>query len=173
MARPKRQADPSGPALGVDIGGVLIRPARDSGDTSFFSSGYLETPMVDDAFEAVARLNRKAFPGCVHLVSKAKSGTARKTIEWLAHHRFHETTGVPLERVHFCEQREEKAIIATRLGLTAFIDDRLDVLQHLAAVRTRILFAASPAFAPAQPPPDGVQLAVGWAEALAFFPASA
>jgi hypothetical protein len=173
MARAQRHQGVSEPALGIDIGGVLIRPALDSGDTSFFSSGYLETPMVDGAFDAVARLNREAFPGCVHLVSKAKSGTARKTIEWLAHHRFHETTGVPLERVHFCEQREEKAIIAKRLALTAFIDDRLDVLQHLAAVKTRILFAASPAFVHAQPPPDGVQLAVGWAEALAFFPASA
>jgi hypothetical protein len=172
MARQRRQTAPSSPALGIDIGGVLIRPALDSGDTSFFSSGYLETPMVDGAFDAVARLNRAFFPGRVHLVSKAKSGTARKTVEWLAHHRFHETTGVPLERVHFCERREDKAIIAKRLTLSAFIDDRLDVLQHLSGVKIRILFAASPAFAPAQPPPDGVQLAVGWAEAIAFFPAS-
>jgi hypothetical protein len=173
MTRPRRQNDARTPALGVDIGGVLIQPARDSGDTSFFSSGYLDTPMVDGAFDAVARLNCESFPGRVHLVSKAKSGTARKTVEWLAHHRFQEATGIPLERVHFCEQREEKAIIAKRLGLTAFIDDRLDVLHHLAAVKTRILFAASPAFAPAQPPPDGVQLAVGWAEALSLVSATA
>jgi len=172
MARPKRRADPVGPALGVDIGGVLIRPALDSGDTSFFSSGYLDTPMVEGAFDAITRLNNGVFAGHVHLVSKAKSGTARKTVEWLAHHRFHETTGVPLERVHFCERREDKAVIAKRLALTAFIDDPLDVLHHLAAVETRILFAASPAFVPAQVPPQGVQLAVGWAEALAFFPAS-
>jgi hypothetical protein len=172
MARAQRHQGVSEPALGVDIGGVLIRPALDSGDTSFFSSGYLDTPMVEGAFDAVARLSRLVFPGRVHLVSKAKSGTARKTIEWLAHHRFHEATDLPLERVHFCEERAEKAIIAKRLGLVAFIDDRLDVLEHLAAVETRILFAATPAFVPAQTPPPGGQLAVGWAEALAFFPAS-
>jgi hypothetical protein len=168
MARQKQHADPDRPALGVDIGGVLIRPAREGGDTSFFSSGYLDTPMVDGAFDAVAQLNAEAFAGHVYLVSKAKSGTARKTIEWLAHHDFHGRTGIPLERVRFCEERAEKAIIAKRLGLTAFVDDRLDVLQHLEHVATRILFAASSDFAPPQRPPSGVQLAVGWAAALAL-----
>ncbi len=153
------------PAIGIDIGGVLIRPAREGGDTSFFSSGYLETPMVDGAFEAVARLNKTLFVDRVYLVSKAKSGTARKTIEWLAHHGFHEQTGVPLERVRFCEERAEKAIIAKRLRLTAFIDDRLDLLMHLKDVEMRILFAATEAFAPNEVPP-GVRLAVGWREAL-------
>jgi hypothetical protein len=157
-----------GAAIGIDIGGVIIRPAIASGDTSFFSSGYLETPMVDGAFDAVAQLNREAFRDGVFLVSKARSGTARKTVEWLAHHRFHEITGVPLERVHFCERREDKAIIAKRLNLGAFIDDRVDVLQHLQAVRVRILFAATAAFVPAQAPPAGVRLAVAWDEALAL-----
>jgi hypothetical protein len=156
------------PQLGVDIGGVIIRPARESGDTSFFSSGYLETPAVEGALEAIAYLNAHVFPGAVHLVSKAKSGTARKTVEWLAHHRFHEATGVPLERVHFCAERAEKAIIAKRLKLTAFIDDRIDVLEHLSAVPHRILFAATPDFVPTMPPPAGSQLAVGWTQALAL-----
>lgn len=168
MARPRRQGDPLKPALGVDIGGVLIRPAHDSGDTSFFSSGYLDTPMVEGAFDAVAELNAGAFAERVYLVSKAKSGTARKTIEWLAHHDFHGRTGIPLERVRFCEERAEKAIIAKRLGLTAFIDDRLDVLHHLEHVATRILFAASSDFVPSQNVPPGVQLAVGWTAALAL-----
>lgn len=155
-------------ALGIDIGGVIIRPASDSGDTSFFSSGYLDTPMVDGAFGAVAQLNAEMFRNRVFLVSKAKSGTARKTVEWLAHHRFHEITGVPLERVHFCQRREDKAIVAKRLDLSVFIDDRVDVLQHVQAIPTRVLFAASPALVPIQPLPDGVQLAVGWGEALAL-----
>lgn len=76
MARTRRKDEPGAPALGVDIGGVLIRPARDSGDTSFFSAGYLETPMVEGALDAVAQLNREVFPGRVHLVSKARAGRA-------------------------------------------------------------------------------------------------
>jgi hypothetical protein len=166
MARQKQHADPGRPALGVDIGGVLIRPAREGGDTSFFSSGYLDTPMVDGAFDAIARLNAGVFAERVYLVSKAKSGTARKTIEWLAHHRFHDATGVPLERVRFCEERAEKAIIAKRLNLAAFVDDRIDVLRYLAGVETRVLFAAAPAFVPEEAPPPGVRLAVGWTEVL-------
>jgi hypothetical protein len=166
MARTRRKDEPGAPALGVDIGGVLIQPALDSGDTSFFSSGYLDTPMVEGAFESVAELNRTLFADRVFLVSKAKSGTARKTIEWLAHHGFHAATGVPLEHVRFCEERAEKAVIAKQLGLTAFVDDRIDVLQYLAHVPTRILFAASDAFLPAQVPPSGVRIAIGWQQAL-------
>ena len=128
--------------------------------------------MVEGAFEAVADLNKTLFADRVFLVSKAKSGTARKTIEWLAQHGFHAATGVPLERVRFCEERAEKAIIAKRLGLTAFVDDRIDVLQHLADVPTRVLFAATEAFAPAQEPPRGVRLAIGWAAALALLRAN-
>lgn len=122
--------------------------------------------MVDGAFDAVAHLNRAVFPGAVHLVSKAKSGTARKTCEWLAFHNFHEITGVPLERVHFCERREDKAPIARRLALCAFIDDRLDVLRHLEHVAVRILFAAGPEWAPLATLPGGLRLAVGWPEAV-------
>ena len=162
-----RESKPAHRAVGVDIGGVLIRPARESGDTSFFSSGYLETPMVDGAFDAVARLNRDVFPDAVHLLSKAKSGTARKTCEWLAFHNFHEITGVPLEREQFCERREDKAPIARRLALCAFIDDRLDVLGHLEHIAVRILFAAGSKWAPGMSTlPVGVRLAVGWPEAM-------
>lgn len=157
---------PSPPALGIDIGGVLIRPARESGDTSFFSSGYLETPMIDGAFDAVRRLNREVFPGAVFLISKAKSGTAQKTREWLAHRDFHGVTNVPLERVYFCERREDKAPIARRLRLSAFVDDRLDVLEHLQGVALRILFAAGPEWVSQARAPEGVRSAVGWAETL-------
>lgn len=154
------------PAIGIDIGGVLIRPARESGDTSFFSSAYLETPTVDGAFEAVQRLNQEVFPNAVYLVSKAKSGTARKTREWLAHNNFHAIAGIPLERVYFCERREDKAPIARRLGLSAFIDDRLDVLEHLESVAIRVLFAAGPEWEPRAPVPVGMRLAIGWSETL-------
>lgn len=165
MARPKRSSGAS--ALGVDVGGVIIWPARERGDTSFFSSGYLETPAVAGALEAVARLNAEVFPGAVHIVSKARSETAHQTLEWFEHHGFHAITGVPPERIHFCENREDKAPIARRLGLTAFVDDRVDVLRYMADVPTRVLFAAEAAWVPDNWRTSGAKLAVGWREALA------
>ncbi|MEU5933334.1 hypothetical protein [Micromonospora sp. NPDC047187] len=124
--------------LGVDIGGVIIEPADDDADTSFFGAHYLRTPAVVGAFDALAALG-PAFDE-VHLVSKCGEATERRTREWLAHHDFPARTGVPVERVHFCRTRPDKAPIARRLDLTHFVDDKLEVLGYLASVPHRFLF---------------------------------
>lgn len=124
--------------LGIDIGGVIIDRVADDSDTSFFGGRYLETPAVPDAFAVIAAL-RPGFES-VYLVSKCGKNTERKTREWLAHTGFHETTGVPAENVHFCRQRHEKAPICESLGITHFVDDRLEVLAYLASVERRFLF---------------------------------
>lgn len=124
--------------LGVDIGGVIIEPADDDADTSFFGAHYLHTPAVDGAFDALAALG-PAFDE-VHLVSKCGEATERRTREWLAHHDFPARTGIPEERMHFCRTRPDKAPIARRLGLTHFVDDKLEVLGYLDSVPHRFLF---------------------------------
>ncbi|WP_433357641.1 hypothetical protein ACQPYV_11415 [Micromonospora saelicesensis] len=124
--------------LGVDIGGVIIEPADDDADTSFFGALYLRTPVVVGAFDALAALG-PAFDE-VHLVSKCGEATERRTRDWLAHHDFPARTGIPVERVHFCRTRPDKAPIARRLGLTHFVDDKLEVLGYLDTVPHRFLF---------------------------------
>lgn len=126
--------------LGIDIGGVIITPARKAGDTSFFSSDYLATPPMAEAFETIAALARTRFGAHVHLVSKCGPGVEAKTRAWLVHHRFHDITGVPEERLHFCRARPDKAPICKRLGVTHFIDDSLEVLGYLTTVPHRFLF---------------------------------
>ncbi len=126
--------------LGVDIGGVLIDRVADGTDTSFFSSRFLETPAVTDGFTTLARLARERFGPAVHLVSKCGPQVQEKTRLWLIHHRFSEITGIPLERVHFCRTREEKAPICKRLQVTHFVDDRFDVLSYLTTVPRLYLF---------------------------------
>src|SRR5215211_2824160 len=95
--------------LGVDIGGVIIERGEGSADTSFFSRHYLSTPMVPDAFDALRVLNAERFPGRVFLVSKCGARIQARTLAWLQHHDFHAYTGIPVERVHFCRQRPDKA----------------------------------------------------------------
>ncbi|KOX10556.1 hypothetical protein ADK66_09125 [Micromonospora sp. NRRL B-16802] len=129
--------------LGVDIGGVLIEPADEDADTSFFGANYLRTPAVDGAFDALAALG-PAFDE-VHLVSKCGATTEQRTRDWLAHHGFPARTGIPVDRVHFCRTRPAKAPIAQRLGLTHFVDDRLEVLGYLESVPHRYLFRPRPA----------------------------
>jgi hypothetical protein len=127
--------------LGVDVGGVLIDRIRaDGSDTSFFSDRFLETPAVAGAFATLVRLSQERFGDRIHIVSKCGPRTEAKTKLWLAHHRLHELIGLEPERVHFCRERRDKGPICKRLGVTHFVDDRLDVLGHLATVPHRFLF---------------------------------
>ncbi len=129
------------PRLG--IGRVIIN--GDGADTSFLSAPdaeALRAPALPGAFEALARL-RERFQGRVWLVSKCGPRIQGLTRAWLGHHRFFEETGILPAHLEFCRKRPEKAPIAARLGLTVFVDDRLDVLVSMASiVETRLLFGA-------------------------------
>ncbi|MEV1328808.1 hypothetical protein AB0J20_04430 [Micromonospora costi] len=152
--------------LGVDIGGVIIEPSDDDADTSFFGDHYLRTPAVVGAFDALATLCAELDE--VHLVSKCGEDTERRTREWLAHHDFHTRTGVPADRVHFCRTRPAKAPIARRLGLTHFVDDRLEVLGYLGTVPHRYLFHGRPAeIAAHRAQLPGVRRVGSWPELVA------
>lgn len=155
------------PVLGVDFGGVISARVADDSDTSFFADRFLETPMVDGAFDALARLVAGPFEGRVHIVSKAGPKIQERTRLWMDHHQFTDRTGIPESQVHFCRERRDKAPICRRLGVTHFVDDRLDVLSYLEAVRVRLLFCAraSDAAAPSGTLPAGISRVVGWPEA--------
>lgn len=144
------------PTLGIDIGRVIIH--GDGPDTSFIGAtddDAMRAPEMAGALEAIGRLV-PLFDGHVWLVSKCGPRIAERSLRWLDHHRFWETTGVARERVRFCRQRKEKAGICRELGIGWFVDDRLDVLVPMeGVVRHRFLFGASYAAAPAvYPVPD-------------------
>lgn len=144
----------------------MIDRIADDTDTSFFSDRYLETPAVLDGFDTLARLSRERFGEKIHLVSKCGPKIQAQSKEWLEHHRFTEIAGIPLERVHFCRRREEKAPICKRRGVTHFIDDRYDVLSYLKSVPHLFLFRPRDkdlARAEREPLP-GLQVVQSWAE---------
>lgn len=126
--------------LGVDIGGVVMDRINDNTDTSFFGDNYLNTTAVPGTIEALKRLVTERFGTEVHFVSKCGPNIERKTREWLKHHDVFGRTGIPQDNLRFCRRRREKAPIAEELGLTHFIDDRLEILGRLKTVPTRILF---------------------------------
>ncbi|XVV17080.1 hypothetical protein ACQP2X_22690 [Actinoplanes sp. CA-131856] len=121
----------------MDIGRVII-----NGDTEFFSGDtatMLATPAVPGAFETL----RSLVPlfDDVWLVSKCGERVQRRTRQWLDHHDFDARTGIPRDHVRFCLKRPEKAIHCAELGVTHFIDDKLDVHQALrGVVEHRYLF---------------------------------
>lgn len=149
--------------LGIDIGRVIVGPVVGGvADTSFLGTRLAEalhTPPADGCFDAIAALVPR-FEG-VWLVSKCGPSVEEKSLAWLAHHRFYERTGVPHGNVRFCRKRPEKAIHARELGLTHFVDDRRDVLQHLRGLVPHLFLFGEQE----EPPPDWVTPLPSWAEA--------
>lgn len=150
------------PRLGVDIGRVIIAGSDDpdAADTAFFGAdeqAMLATPAVDEVFDVLPRLVER-FDGRVWLISKAGARIQRRTERWLAHHRFFERTGIPSDNLRFTLLRADKAVHARELGLTHFVDDRLDVLEALRDVVPHLyLFGPQPQLAP-----DWVQHTPDW-----------
>lgn len=130
--------------LGIDIGGVIISRANDHTDTSFFSPNYLRTSAVPGVFEGIRRLVDVVGTDNVFIVSKATDPTAERSREWLLHHDFYKRTGMKAENVFFCHERKDKAPICARLGITHFIDDKLEVLSYLETVLYKIGFEVRP-----------------------------
>lgn len=150
-----------GARIGVDIGKVLIG-GDGPNDTPFLGTTdemAMDAPAVAGGFEAVAALV-ELTGGAVWLVSKCGSGIERRTRAWLEHHDFWDATGLAREHAVFCRERREKTPIARRLGLTHFVDDRVDVLEPMAGVvGHRYLFGAAHA-------PEGLVPTPSWADVM-------
>jgi hypothetical protein len=154
-------------ALGIDIGRVIVSAAQPGGrsDTSFLGGdeeAALSTPPSEGAFDAIRDLV-VAFEGRVWLVSKCGPRIQGLTKRWLRRHRFHEITGVRQDRVRFCLKRPDKREHCLAIGATHFVDDRLDVLEHLVEVVPHLYWfghQTSPRAAPAW-----VQRTLDWSEA--------
>ncbi|WP_422774401.1 hypothetical protein ACN28C_16965 [Plantactinospora sp. WMMC1484] len=134
--------------IGIDIGGVLVQrmerpPGPEGGEDTALLADFRRTPPVPGAFEAVTALVAGVFGEHVYLVSKCGEQVERRTRLWLEHHDFYVRTGVRAGNVHFCRTRQGKAPIAAALGLTHFVDDRLEVLSYLETVPHRYLFRPS------------------------------
>ncbi|MCP2322972.1 hypothetical protein HDA40_001479 [Hamadaea flava] len=150
------------PTLGVDVGGVIVALAGREEDTSFFGTRPLETPATVGVFDALAKLTESPFGGRVHVVSKAGPKVEANTRAWLAHQDFFGRTGVDPGNVHFVRERRDKAPVCERLGITHFVDDRLDVLAYLATVDHRYLFTAGTAEGADGELPDWVTAVDSW-----------
>lgn len=127
------------PVLGLDVGGVLVDRVAERTDTSFFGDHPMDTPAVAGALEAIPQLLER-FEWRVHIVSKAGPKISALTSQWLGLHGVTGRDGIPLGNVHFVRKRPEKHPICERLGVTHFVDDRLDVLGNLTTVDHRYLF---------------------------------
>ena len=118
-------------ALGVDIGNVIINNRlNDPEVTKVDEQVYAAFPPSEGVFDSLKILN-DYFNGEAYLISKCTEWAQIQILLWLKTHDFYTKTGVKEENVHFVRQRHEKDGICRKLGITHFIDDRLEVLSHM------------------------------------------
>ena len=146
--------------FGTDVGGVILDKANDGTDTSFLGGNHLKTTAMPGAIETLRTIRdhvadrarrqaeAKAVPydeahPPIYVVSKCGENVQRKTREWMRHHDFYARTGIPEDHVRFCLERKDKAPICRDLGITHFVDDKLEVLSYLESVPKRYLFCPS------------------------------
>jgi hypothetical protein len=120
------------PRIGVDIGRVITSASTDGNISIFNELTYLDAPEVAGAVETMRDLIVPSFgTENTFLISKCGEKIQKRTTEWLQHVNFFGRTGVSSDNVRYCLKRPEKALIAAKLGLTHFIDDRPDVLAAM------------------------------------------
>jgi len=116
--------------IGIDIGGVIIAQDTDEPDL-FFTEAFLNAKTFLDCFETIKHLVQSLGCENVFIISKCGESIQKKSREWLEHKNFFNITGFDPNNIYFCLERQEKAKIADKLGLTVFIDDRYTVLQYM------------------------------------------
>ena len=150
-------------ALGVDVGGVIIGRTTTTGQAELADRNAAEVP---GALDALRLLVDRGFGDAVFVISKCGPRVQAKILRWLKDQRFHEVTGVKPNHVRFCLERREKLQICSELGITHFIDDRLDVLMNLRQVPHLYLFAPDDRRAPVHLP-RFVERVRSWQEVVA------
>jgi hypothetical protein len=112
--------------FGTDIGGVLAAHAT----LEFLEQPgrHLAVPEIEGSFDALRQLREEKFRDEAYVISMCDEAIEVRSREWLAHTNFVERTGVGWDRIIYCRTFADKARIAGRLGLTHFVDDRLEVL---------------------------------------------
>jgi hypothetical protein len=119
--------------LGVDVGNVIIdhRPIMDTTDEALWNKKYSSVPASDGVFEYLRELNEGKFKGNIYLVSKLKVEHDERTLAWLKDNNFFEKTGIEPSHLYFVRERKDKDDVCRKLGITHFIDDRLEILGYM------------------------------------------
>ena len=136
--------------LGVDIGGVI-------------KSGSFPGGEVPRSFESIKELKENGFFTKIFVVSRCFYSLRTDLLHWLEEHCFWERSGLTPDDIHFCCLTYQKKEISQKLGLTHFLDDRLNVLGSLkGVVRERFFFHQIYMLNL----PDGIRQVFSWADFL-------
>jgi hypothetical protein len=123
---------------------------------SLYGEMTINAPPIAGALETIARL-----PGEPYILSARRPENELFPRLWMKRHHLDEI--IPFERVIFCEEGRGKRAHCERLGLAAFLDDKLSYLLHLPSEMQRVLFDVD-GVSSRLSLPQGMHVAASWAE---------
>ena len=124
--------------LGVDINGPIVERLEPFNLFNLPGDRHYPTRLVDGAVDALQTL-RQAFD-TIYVISVCRPRQIKHSRAFLEKHDFYQRSGIRFEDVHYCFGKGSKAPVCAQLGVTHFVDDRLEVLSSLESVPHKFLF---------------------------------
>lgn len=134
--------------IGFDFGDTIAQARNQSEGSSKLRMSkdpdYLNRPAIPGAFESIKKLVELFGPENTFIVSRCSEAGEEKILAWLHRHSFFTATGFLGGHICFCRERHEKGPICAELGITHFVDDRLEVLCAMETVDHRYRLSSEP-----------------------------
>lgn len=121
---------PTGKAVAIDIGGVIVQHGNDSGPGFLDEETFLDAQEVAGAYAAIQQLVRFYGVENVFILSRAREHVSRRSVEYFMHTKFIERTGIDPRRILFVRERADKRLVLDRLNIGLLIDDTWTVLAR-------------------------------------------
>jgi hypothetical protein len=102
-----------------------------------------------------------ALDGELYLISARRTASIRFAQEWLQGYRVYDH--IPAERVYFCSSSDEKHKFVRQLGIDAYLDDKVSVLESLPYQTRKVLFDSDSISERVELQPD-IEVAKDWSE---------
>ena len=114
----------------------------DLGETFFHNDSQGNKILFPKALEVVARCVRSCKN--VYVISKVNEEQRIRALKTLDKYDVYNITGLPRNHVFFCGARYQKGIIAKKIKINCFVDDRPEVMAHMDKSVYRILYCPNP-----------------------------
>jgi len=113
--------------IGIDIMGVILPKTIEKATLEEF----LACPALKESVESIGKLVDLYKSENIFIISRCPEFAEKVIMQWFDEHNFFDEANFDRSNIYFCREQADKALIAKKLGLTYFIDDKLSVLDFM------------------------------------------
>ncbi len=124
--------------LGIGVQGPII-PLSPKGQCLLKDDQDIKLLPVPNAIECLWEINGY-LNGQVHLLTKCGGALEERIKKWLRHSRFHEKTGIPGARIHYCNSPQDHHTACRAQRITHLLDTHLSVVGTAPVIQRYLLF---------------------------------